>query len=58
VVWLLTAITRAIVALFIVSRILAGTFETGWITVAISDGVLALIQAIGLSKGWLDNATD
>ncbi len=56
VVWLLTAITRTIVALFIVSKILLGTLEGGWLIVAISDGAFALVQAIGLSKGWLSDA--
>jgi hypothetical protein len=55
VVWLLTAITRAGVAIFVVGQILAHTLETGWLTVALSDGVCALIQAIGLRKGWLAN---
>ncbi len=53
VVWLLTAITRASVAVFVVSQILAHALEAGWLTVAISDGACVLIQAIGLRKGWL-----
>jgi hypothetical protein len=56
VVWLLTAITRASVAIFVAAQILAHTLEAGWLTVAISDGAYALIQAIGLRKGWLTNA--
>ena len=53
VVWLLTAITRGFVAIFVISEILNGTLQTGWITVAISDGALALAQTIGLLRGWL-----
>jgi hypothetical protein len=53
VVWLLTAITRAGVAIFVVTQILAHTLEAGWLTVAISDGACVVIQAIGLRKGWL-----
>ena len=56
VVWLLTAITRGLVAVFVTARLLSGSFETGWIVVALSDGPLALIQAIGLSRGWLNDA--
>ena len=56
VVWLLTGITRALVALFVIAKILAGTLEPAWATVAASDGAFALLQAIGLSKGWLANA--
>ncbi len=53
VVWVLTAITRASVAIFIAAQILAHTLEAGWLTVAISDGACVLIQAIGLRRGWL-----
>jgi hypothetical protein len=53
VVWLLTAFTRASVAIFIAAQILAHTLEAGWLTVAISDGACVLIQAIGLRRGWL-----
>jgi len=55
VVWLLTAITRGIVALFVVTRILSGTLAPGWISVAISDGIFALVQAVGLTKGWISD---
>ena len=53
VVWLLTAITRALVALLVVYQVSTGSLETGWLTVAISDGILALIQFTGLAQGWL-----
>ncbi|HUB28928.1 MAG TPA: hypothetical protein VL967_04495 [Terracidiphilus sp.] len=55
-VWLLTAFTRASVAVFVVSRILVGALEAGWLTVAVADGTLVLIQAVGLRKGWLASA--
>ena len=38
VVWLLTAITRASVAIFVITGILAQSLEPGWLTVAITDG--------------------
>lgn len=53
VVWLLTGITRALVALFVLVSIFNKALETGWITVAITDGVLAFLQLYGLTKGWL-----
>jgi hypothetical protein len=56
VVWLLTAITRGVVALFVITKVAAGALESGWITVAISDGILALLQIIGLARGWLSDA--
>jgi hypothetical protein len=57
VIWLLTAITRGLVAIFIVSKVATGALETEWITVALSDGSLALLQIIGLARGWLSDAT-
>jgi hypothetical protein len=51
VVWLLSGVTRAFVALFLVASISGGAFGAGWINVAVADGVLALIQGIGLVKG-------
>jgi hypothetical protein len=55
VIWLLTAITRASVAIFVLTQILANTLEAGWLTIAVTDGACVLIQAIGLYKGWLAN---
>ncbi|WP_263351541.1 hypothetical protein [Acidicapsa acidisoli] len=54
-VWLLTALTRGLVAAFVLVSILSNTLEFGWLTVAVSDGVLAVIQVIGLRKGWLSD---
>jgi hypothetical protein len=56
VVWLLTAIIRASVAIFVITQILEHTLEVGWLTVAITDGACVLIQAMGLRKGWLIDA--
>jgi hypothetical protein len=53
VVWLLTAIIRASVAIFVITQILTHTLEVGWITVAFTDGSCVLIQAMGLRRGWL-----
>ena len=53
VVWLLTAITRATVALFVFTQVFTGTLESGWLTVVLSDGIIALIQFTGLARGWL-----
>jgi len=58
VVWLLTAITRSLVAVFVIIKILSGTLEAGWITVAITDALFASIQAFGLAKGWLRHVED
>ncbi len=53
VVWLLTAITRGLVAVFVLGNIAAGRLEAGWATVVLFDGLLALLQAIGLQRNWL-----
>ena len=55
-VWLLTAFTRASVAIFVTQQVLAMTLDAGWLTVAATDGVCVLIQAIGLRRGWLVHA--
>ncbi len=52
-VWLLTAITRGLVAVFVVSRVFCGSLETGWITVALTDGAFVLLQTTGWARGWL-----
>jgi hypothetical protein len=52
-VWLLTAFTRTSVAVFVFSQVLTSTLEAGWLTVALTDATLVLIQTIGLRKGWL-----
>jgi hypothetical protein len=55
-IWLLTAFTRAGVAIFVVTQVLEQTLAAGWLTVAISDGACVLIQGIGLRNGWLADA--
>ena len=52
VVWLLTAITRGLVTLFVIVEVVSGGLEPGWITVALTDGTFALLQFYGLKEGW------
>ena len=52
-VWLLTALTRTLVAGFLAWKIIAGQMESAWLTVAFTDGALAVVQWTGLAKGWL-----
>jgi hypothetical protein len=54
--WKITALVRTLVALFIVWQVAISAMESRWITVAISDGAFAIIQWVGLRKGWLDRA--
>ena len=55
-VWLLTAIPRGLVAVFLFEKMYAGTLAVGWSSAAVSDGAFALLQLIGLYKGWLQYA--
>lgn len=52
-VWLLTAMLRASVAVFVAAQVMKGTLQTGWILVAAFDGACVLIQAVGVRRGWL-----
>ena len=54
-VWLLTAIIRSSVAVFVFTQVLAGILQPGWLIIAGFDGACAFFQAIGLRKGWLLN---
>ena len=49
-IWALTALIRTLVAVFLLGEILLGRMERAWLTVAITDGTLALIQWIGLRR--------
>jgi hypothetical protein len=55
-VWFITALSRAAVALYLLPEISIGNFGHGWMAVVIFDGACAVIQAIGLRRGWLRNA--
>ncbi len=55
VVWLLTAITRGLIAVFLVVKVASATLEPGWSTVAFTDGAFAIFQFLGLTRGWLHN---
>jgi hypothetical protein len=55
--WKITALIRTLVALFILWQVATAAIESRWITVAFSDGAFAIIQWIGLRKGWLDRAS-
>jgi hypothetical protein len=54
-VWLLTAIIRSSVGIFVLAAVLNGTFAPGWLSIAVFDGICVLIQARGLRRGWLSH---
>jgi hypothetical protein len=53
-VWLLTALIRASVAIFLLVAVLNRILAAGWLTIALFDGVCVAIQASGLRRGWLN----
>ena len=55
-VWLLTAISRAAVALYLVPGIFSGVFEPAWAGVVLFDGICVVVQGIGLRGKWLHYA--
>jgi hypothetical protein len=52
-VWLLTAISRGMVAAFLITNIATGALTLTWFTVALFDGGCALFQVVGLRREWL-----
>ncbi|MFZ0743219.1 MAG: hypothetical protein WAM85_02380 [Terracidiphilus sp.] len=52
-VWLLTAIIRSAVAVFVLTAVLEGALQAGWLAIAAFDAACVLVQAVGLRKGWL-----
>ncbi len=55
--WKITALVRSLVAVFVLWQVVSGAIEPRWISVAFSDGAFALVQIIGLAKGWLERAS-
>ncbi|ACO33450.1 MULTISPECIES: hypothetical protein [Acidobacterium] len=51
--WMITALIRSGIAIFLIAQVATGTIEIAWITVAMTDGLYALIQWIGLQKNWI-----
>jgi vacuolar-type H+-ATPase subunit I/STV1 len=51
--WMITALIRSGVAVFILAQIATGVMQIAWITVAFTDGLYALIQWIGLRRNWI-----
>lgn len=52
-VWLLTAMIRSSVAIFLAAAVVSGSLAPGWLAIAVFDGTCVVIQARGLRRGWL-----
>jgi hypothetical protein len=51
--WMITALIRSAIAIFILAQIATGTMQFAWLTVALTDGFYALLQWIGLRRNWI-----
>ncbi len=51
--WMVTALIRSALAIFILAEIATGTMQIAWIAVALTDGLYASIQWIGLGRNWI-----
>jgi hypothetical protein len=56
-VWMFTSLARILVALFLIIQITMGHMALAWGVVAVSDGVVALVQMVILRKGWWREVT-
>lgn len=51
-VWLITALVRGMVAVFLIVQIVGGKMDPAWAVVAMSDGAVAVAQLAILRFGW------
>lgn len=54
-IWILTALTRAMVAAFLCMNIASRNLEPGWCTLALFDGTCACLQVFAVRRGWIKN---
>jgi hypothetical protein len=51
--WIVTALLRGSIASYVTFAVLSGALASGWIVIALFDGVCVVIQTVGLRQGWL-----
>lgn len=51
--WLLTAMFRTAVALFVIGQVAIHAMQPAWLAVALNDATFAAIQWVGLRKDWI-----
>jgi hypothetical protein len=51
-VWMFTSMVRILVAVFLIIQITANVMAPAWAVVALSDGLVAMVQMVILRKGW------
>lgn len=55
-VWMVTALVRTLVAMFVAWRIDDGSLPPAWAAVALTDLVVAVVQAAVIRAGWWEEA--
>jgi hypothetical protein len=51
-IWKSTALVRTVIACYVTTQVIRGTLEPLWLTVAATDGIVALGQWYGIRKQW------
>jgi len=51
-IWKMTALVRAVIAMFVIAQVSRGTLEPLWLSVAATDAFVALVQLVGLKRSW------
>lgn len=51
-IWYATALIRILVAVFLTTSILTGEMPTPWLTVAVTDALVAVVQIAVIWAGW------
>jgi hypothetical protein len=51
-IWKMTALVRAVIACFVVTKVVQGALEPLWLSVAATDAFVALVQLIGIKQRW------
>lgn len=51
-IWKMTALVRAVIAMFVIVQVSRGTLEPLWLSVAATDALVALVQLVGLKRSW------
>ena len=54
--WKITALIRMSVAVFVTWQVLVHALEARWITVGLTDGLLAAVQIVGVEREWIERA--
>ncbi len=51
--WLITALFRTAIAIFVISEVAIGMMQSAWLAVALTDAMFAAIQWVGLRRDWI-----